>query len=204
MRRAQVAVGAARDFGQAVEHRIAGELARGRIFDIQVLAVRLAVADDQAGAAERDRRQAVQAMAGLVETRVERVEFIVDVVLGMLYVDTHGKVARPGGPKVVHRKGKEWLRPRPAKRAGAANQLGMCWKPAIAARPAMQSANRIRTLWITSLSSRMRGAGGRHRGDGERRARPTRPSCGTTVEGPGDSARVGRCIARGRAAPYAT
>ncbi|WP_175655244.1 hypothetical protein [Burkholderia ambifaria] len=38
-------------------------------------------------------------------------------------------------------------------RAGAANQLGMCWKPAaIAARPAMQSANRIRTLWITPLS----------------------------------------------------
>ena len=176
MRRAQVAVGAARDFGQAVEHRIAGELARGRIFDIQeVLAVRLAVADDQAGAAERDRRQAVQAMAGLVETRVERVEFIVDVVLGMLYVDTHGKgrpsrAVRESGSS---QRGKEWLRPRPAKRAGAANQLGMCWKPAaIAARPAMQSANRIRTLWITSLSSRMRGAGGRHRGDGERRARP--------------------------------
>jgi|GEM_PF-2285002 len=40
------------------------------------------------------------------------------------------------------------------ERAGAANQLGMCWKPAaIAARPAMQSVNRIRTLWITPLSS---------------------------------------------------
>ena len=35
------------------------------------------------------------------------------------------KVARPGGPrKWFIAKGKEWLRPRPAKRAGAANQLG--------------------------------------------------------------------------------
>ncbi|CAM2167931.1 hypothetical protein BC2230_10523 [Burkholderia cepacia] len=92
VRRAQVAVGATRDFGQAIEHRIAGELARGRILDVQeVFAVGLAVADDQAGAAERDGRQAVQAMARLVQACVERVEFIVDVVLGMLYVDAHGK-----------------------------------------------------------------------------------------------------------------
>ncbi|EEE08534.1 hypothetical protein BURMUCGD2M_5665 [Burkholderia multivorans CGD2M] len=33
----------------------------------------------------------MQAVAALVQTRVERVEFIVDVVLGMLYVDAHGK-----------------------------------------------------------------------------------------------------------------
>ena len=98
VRRAQVAVGAARQFGQAVEHRVAGELARGWIFDVQeVFAVRLAVADDQARAAERDDWQAVQAMARLVETFIQGVEFVVDVVLGMLYV--YGRLLTHFGPR---------------------------------------------------------------------------------------------------------
>ncbi|MBJ9618058.1 hypothetical protein KTE49_30125 [Burkholderia multivorans] len=57
MRRAQMAIGATRDFRQPVEHRVAGQFARGRIFHIKkVFAVRFAVAHDQARVAERDGR----------------------------------------------------------------------------------------------------------------------------------------------------
>ncbi|OJA46429.1 hypothetical protein BGV66_17315 [Burkholderia ubonensis] len=157
MRRPQIAIRATGNFGQAIEHRIPGELPGRRIFNVEkIFAVRLPMADDQARRAERDGRQAVQAVARLMEASMERIQLIVDAVLAMLYVDAHGKgrscrACRMNG---AWRWKTEEAAPRLGKRAGAANQLGMCWKPAaIAARPATQRAIRIRTLCITPLSS---------------------------------------------------
>ena len=80
-----MAVGAAVDFDQAVEDGVAGEPRAGRVFDVDiVLAVGLAVVEDEVGEGRGQSRAQVQRVAGGVEAAVQGLEFGFDGLRGWL------------------------------------------------------------------------------------------------------------------------
>ncbi|WP_422651087.1 hypothetical protein [Cupriavidus sp. H18C1] len=98
MRGAQMAVGAAVQFDQPVEDGIAGKPAPHGVFDIEViLPIRLAVAHDQPRQGRGRGRDAVQAIAGLVEPVVQCLQFGLERVGGVIDVDAQFDGAQQAG-----------------------------------------------------------------------------------------------------------
>ena len=89
MRRAQVAVGAAVQFDEAVEDRGARQALAQRVFDVDVqLAIGHAAAHEKAGVPRQGRGgQAMQGVTGRVQPLVQGREFLLDRGVGRVHVD---------------------------------------------------------------------------------------------------------------------